>query len=110
MTHTRTRQAIFVAAIILALAHLAGAQSRPVRVLASNGVKAVVEALVPQCEKAIGRPLSIEFNSSSALKQGIDKGDPFDVAIVTSEMMDQLIKEGRIAPATRAAVARSGIG
>ena len=86
------------------------AQSRPVRVLASNGVKAFVEALVPQCEKAIGRPLSIEFNSSTMLKQGIDKGEPFDVAIVTSEMMDQLIKEGRIAAPTRAAIARSGIG
>jgi molybdate transport system substrate-binding protein len=118
MTHIKTWQSIVCGAVVVALAHSPRAQSRPVpsgvegpvRVLASNGVKAVVEELVPLCEKAIGRPLSIEFNSSAMLKQGIDKGDPFDVAIVTSELMDQLIKEGRIAAATRAAVARSGIG
>ena len=112
MTRTNTLRLVGVpTTVLVALFALdVVAQSRPVRVLASNGVKAVVEALVPQCEKAIGRPLSIEFNSSTMLKQGIDKGEPFDVAIVTSELMDQLIKEGKIAASTRAAVARSGIG
>jgi molybdate transport system substrate-binding protein len=40
----------------------------------------------------------------------MDKGEAFDVAIMTTEMIDDLIKAGTIAAGTRAGVARSGIG
>jgi hypothetical protein len=38
---------------------LAQTPPHPVRVLASNGMKAVVMELQPQLEKAVGHPLSI---------------------------------------------------
>ena len=55
----RSRVAI-IAAFAILLAPLATAQSTPIHVLVSNGVRAVVEDLQPQCEKAIGHPLSVE--------------------------------------------------
>ena len=97
-------------AFLFLISHSAGQQPSEVRVLASNGVKAVIEELVPRGERAIGHPLAVTFNSSQALKQSIDKGEAFDVAIMTTEMIDGLIKEGKIVTGTRAAVARSGIG
>jgi hypothetical protein len=39
------------------------AQGAPVRFLVSNGMKAAIEELRPQCERAIGRPLDIQFHS-----------------------------------------------
>lgn len=98
------------AALFIWLAQETHGQTPEIRVLASNGVKAVMEALLPQCERAVGRPVAIRFNSSTALKQSIDAGEAFDVAIVTTDMMDVLIKEGIIRAGTSAGVARSGIG
>jgi molybdate transport system substrate-binding protein len=86
------------------------AQTTEIHVLASNGIKAVLEQLRPQAEHASGRPLSIQFNSSSNLKQRIDGGEGFDVAIVTSELLDELTKEGKIVKGSTAGIARSGIG
>ena len=104
------RTSIFVVMAATLCTAGAAAQTAEVHVLASNGIKAVVEELRPQAERAIGRPLAIEFNSSSALKQRIEAGEAFDVAILTSELLDELTKAGKIASGTGAGIARSGIG
>ena len=89
---------------------LAVAQNAPVRVLASNGVKAVIDELKPQAEKAIGRPLAIEFGTSSAVKTRIEREEAFDVAILTSDVIGDLAKAGKIAAGTQTEIARCGIG
>jgi molybdate transport system substrate-binding protein len=81
-----------------------------IRVLCSNGMKAVVEEVRPQMERAVGHPLSIEFSSTASLKEKIDAGAAFDVAILTSEVLDALAKEHKIVAGTRANVARAGVG
>ena len=103
--------AIATAAVgFMFLAQEGTAQTADVRVLASNGVKAVMEALVPQAERAIGHPLAIQFNTSASLKQRIEGGEAFDVAVMTSDLIDDLLKQGKITAGTSAGVARSGIG
>jgi molybdate transport system substrate-binding protein len=86
------------------------AQPAPIRVLASNGVRAVLKDLIPQCERAVGRPLTVEFNTSAAIRRSIDANEPFDVAILASDVIDSLLKEGKLAPGTRTDIGRSGIG
>jgi|SRR5579863_8040128 len=100
---------IVVAGSILLFAQAGGAQT-PIQVLASNGVREVIESLKPQCESAIGRPLVTQYGSSTELLQRIAKNNPFDVVILTTEAIDSLIKDGKIAPGTRADIARAGIG
>jgi molybdate transport system substrate-binding protein len=94
----------------ICLLQAAAAPPAAVRVLASNGMKAVVEELQPQLERAAGHPLSIEYDSTAALKQKIDAGATFDVAILTSEAIGELVKDNKASPAGRADFARSGIG
>lgn len=86
------------------------AQPKEIHVLVSNGIRAVMEDVRPQAERTIGHPLAMDFNSSTALKQKIDAGDAFDVAIVTSDLMSELVKEGKIASGSSSGIARSGIG
>jgi molybdate transport system substrate-binding protein len=105
---TATVAAAFGCAVLIAWN--AAAQTAEVRVLVSNGVRAVMEQLRPEAERATGRRLAIEFASSSAVKKRIEGGEAFDVAIVTSEVIDALIGSGKIVSASRADVARSGIG
>ena len=86
------------------------AQGAEIRVVASNGVKAAIEALKPQIEKASGSTLSIDFNTAATQRERIEKGEPFDVAILTDDAIDALIKSGKLAAKERAELARVGIG
>ena len=85
------------------------AHAADIKVLASNGVKAAVEALKPQLEKVSGSTLSIEFSTTATLSERIEKGEPFDVAILTDDAMAALAKAGKVAP-TQTKLARVGIG
>lgn len=104
-----TLLAITVAAAFLS-APGGQAQGTAVRVLVSNGMKAAMEQLQPQCERAIGHPLAMQFHSTAAVKKQIEGGEQFDVTVITVEAIDDLTKEGKIAGETRANVARSELG
>jgi len=80
------------------------------RVLVSNGMKGTMEELQPQCEKAVGRSLAIQFGSTASLKKRIETGESFDVTIITTEAIGDLIKQGKLAGASRMDVGRSELG
>jgi molybdate transport system substrate-binding protein len=86
------------------------AQTAEVRVLASNGIKAVVEDLLPQAQGAIGHSISVQYRPTAALKQEIDAGEPFDVLIVTVESIAQLSKEGKTMGGEGTPISRVGVG
>jgi molybdate transport system substrate-binding protein len=101
---------VIVLALSLMQASQAGGQSAQIRVLCSNGLKAVVEELRARAEREVGHPMSIEFGTSVAIRQRIQSGESFDVAILSSEVLDELIKAGKIVARTRTDLGRSGIG
>jgi molybdate transport system substrate-binding protein len=108
------RALMMVLAIVVVVRGL-GAQQQPaprgeIRALASNGVRAVLDELLPHFERANGRRLAIQFGTTASIKQRIEKGEAFDVVIVTSEAIDDLIEAGKVVRATRVDLARSGIG
>jgi molybdate transport system substrate-binding protein len=108
----RTCSAIVAASFVVSFVFSpkAPAQTPSLNVMASNGVKAVLEELQKQAEGTVGRPLAIQFGTSIALTQRIEKGAPFDLVIMTTEAVDALAKEGRVTANTRATLGRSGIG
>lgn len=77
---------------------------------ASNGVRAALDRLGPACERASGRRLAIRYDAAAPLQRAIEAGEPCDAAILTEPAMAALTVAGHIAPASRAALARSGIG
>jgi molybdate transport system substrate-binding protein len=85
-------------------------KSAGLRVMASDGVKPAVNALLPEIERSSGEKVATEFNASKTLTQEILGGKAFDVAILTSENIAALIQQGKIVPDSRAEVARAGIG
>ena len=117
MKHTTVRVSAIAAGVLAAGIGLAlpfvqtiAAQTTELRVLCSNAVKAAVEELRPQIERSVGRRLAIQFDSSQRLRQKIDAGEPFDVAFLGSEMIDELIQKGTIAAGSRADIGRTGVG
>lgn len=77
-------------------------------VLSTNAVKSSMEKMLPQAEKAVGRPLAVEYSSTTSLKQRIADGATFDAAILTVDAMKDLVQQKKVSVATE--VARGGIG
>ena len=87
------------------------AHAADIKVLSTNAFRSVIAELGPQFERATGHKLAIKFvGGPDLVKRQINSGEAFDVAISISGVIDDLIKNGKIAPATRADVARTGIG
>jgi molybdate transport system substrate-binding protein len=101
---------VLISGLFSLLARTTPAQTRELRVMVSDGMKTVVEVLTPQIEDSTGRKLAARFNSSKNLRDKIQAGEPFDAAILTSDVLDDLIKQGKIAPDTRADISRTGMG
>lgn len=98
-----------VGAIIL-LSHGFAAQAAEVKILAGGPMARVLNELGPQFERDSGHKLVTRFAPTAGVKRAIDAGDTFDLAISNASAIDEWIKEGKIAAATRAAVAYAGLG
>ena len=96
--------------LMILLAHSVAAEAAEVKVLCAAAMKSVMIELGPRFEAATGHKLVIQFDVVGALKRQIDAGEKFDVAILTTPLIDDVIKESKIAAGTRADVARSGLG
>jgi len=105
-----TAAAAWALAACTLLAASASAQPVPLRMLCSNGMRAVVEELKPELERAGGQPLAIEFGTSAGVRQKIESGAAFDVAVLTVEVIDGLAKGGKVVPESVGALGRSAVG
>jgi molybdate transport system substrate-binding protein len=98
-----------VTGLVLLSARQAPAKDPDIRVLCSNGIKAAMEALIPEAERATGRSIVIQFSSSAVLRRSIDGGEPFDLAILTPGIVDDLIRAGKIQAGTHTDLASAAL-
>jgi molybdate transport system substrate-binding protein len=98
-----------LAAALFALAVHTKAAAADVNVLCSVGIKAVMEALAPEFERTTKNKVTVKYDLAATLKKEIEGGAPFDLAVLTPAMVDDLIKSGKIAGDSRAVIARSGL-
>lgn len=86
------------------------ANAAEIKVQSTVGVKTVVDELAPKFERESGHKLTIVFGVSNIMKRDIAAGVPFDLAIMTAPVADELIEQGKLVAATRTDVARGAIG
>ena len=97
-------------AVLIGLAQAGIAWAAEIKVLSSTGVRGVLVDLAPRFENATGHTLVTEYDVFAVLKRKIDAGLTFDVAILSPALIDDLIKQGKVAADTRAIVGRTGMG
>jgi len=110
--NTQLRTALLAAcipALLLPLAQNLAAQDE-IQILCSNGIRAAVEKLLPQYERSMGRRMKVQFGASAVFKRSIEGGEQFDLAILTPQLIEDLIKDGKIAAGTNVDIASTGIG
>src|SRR5262245_48319544 len=96
--------------LALLLAMGARVEAAEIRVFSTNALKTVLEELGPQFERSSGHKVSFHFGPTSELKTQVEKGAAFDLALLTEATTDDLIKQAKLAAATRTAIARSSVG
>ncbi len=80
-----------------------------IRLVATTALKTSIDELTPQFERASGHTLSASYGPSPRIAKQVAEGEFNDVTIVTAQGIEDLIKQGRIVPGSRADVARSAM-
>jgi molybdate transport system substrate-binding protein len=99
-----------IAAAIVMLTIATTARAADITVLCTNGVRAVVDELIPQFERTTGNKVRIQFEPSTQIRKRIDAGEPFDLAMMTTVLIDEEIAAGKLVEVSRTFLARSGLG
>ena len=80
------------------------------KVLCTNGVKAVTVELIPAAERTLGSSIEVDYASTMALMDKIAAGATGDLAVLSAEAIDELIGKGVLQRGSRIDLARSVIG
>jgi molybdate transport system substrate-binding protein len=95
---------------IALLAQGVAATAAEVKVMAGAGMRGAFGELVPQFERATGHKIVIQYGAGGTLRKQIEGGEAFDLVIIDSDEVDDLINQGKIAGDTRVDIVRAGIG
>jgi molybdate transport system substrate-binding protein len=99
--------------LIIAVASLllpGKSQAAEIKLLASSAMKGACLELIPQFEKATGHQVSAAWSSTPDVQKRISAGEAADLIILGDSGTEELIKQGKLAPGSRANFAKSGIG
>ncbi len=100
----------FAIAAAAALIVITGSvQAAEIDAMITTAMKAAIEELAPPFERAGGHTLRVSYGPSGGLARRLSGGEPADLIVVESKVLDELIKQGKVAPG-RTDAARTGIG
>jgi molybdate transport system substrate-binding protein len=80
------------------------------KVLCTNGVRAVTADLIPAIEQANRLAIMVDYGSTNLLMEKIAGGATGDLAVLSAEAIDDLISKGVLRAGSRTDLAKSAIG
>jgi len=87
------------------------AAAADIKVISGGAFKQVLNALAAQYEKESGNKLDLTYQTVGQHLKLIKSGEEqFDVAVLTPEAVDGLIKDGKVVAGSRADLAKTGVG
>ena len=81
-----------------------------IKVLSSIATKEAYLELVPQFENTTGHKVATTWSGTTAIMQRMAAGERYDLVIISSTELDELIRQGKIVSGSRVDLAKSGIG
>jgi molybdate transport system substrate-binding protein len=103
-------KARFIIAVAASLLLPNMSQASEIKLLASVAMKDAYLELLPQFEKATGHKVTAAWSSTPDIQRRIAAGEAADLVILGNSGTEELIKQGKLAPGSRANFAKSGIG
>jgi molybdate transport system substrate-binding protein len=93
---------VFVAATVVSAAEI--------KVLSTGSVQELLAALAPAFERATGHKLVVSIESGAVITGKVKAGDDADLVIAGVDLIEDLVKVGKIPAANRRNVLISGVG
>ena len=85
-------------------------QATDISVASTPGMKEVLDVLGAKFETLSGHKVSVQYLIPGPLRQRMASGEHFDVLIVSAQLLDALIHEGKVMAGSSTAIGRVGIG
>ena len=80
------------------------------KLIGSPGARGVVTELARQFERETGHKVAGDFVVIAVVKRRMEAGEAFDVVIPGPELMQELVKQGKVAADANAPFGRTGVG
>jgi molybdate transport system substrate-binding protein len=87
-----------------------GAVAAEIKVLSSNVFTGVLDEIGTSFERSAGHKLTIVYATAGMIRNRVQAGEIGDVTILPRPMMDEILRQGRIASGSIVDVARSAVG
>ena len=100
---------VLLAAAVVALSPQV-AQTAEIKVIAANALKDGYAELVASFEKSSGHKVATTWAGTVNATKRVSDGEVYDLVIIGSNNIDQLIAAGKVAAGSRADFAKTGIG
>jgi len=107
---TVRRRIVGVGLTLAALSVSAVVEAAEIRVLSTVGVQPATPEIIAQFEGATGHRIAVTYGLAAVLKTKFLEGEPADVLILTSPIVDDLVQQGKVAPGSKVDIGRSGVG
>jgi molybdate transport system substrate-binding protein len=99
-----------LAIALLTFSAWGAAESDEIQLLSTVGMQPAVPDLLAQFERSTGHTVKVTWGLAAVLKKQFTEGTPADVLLLTSPLVEDLVRQGKVAAGSKVDVARSGIG
>lgn len=76
----------------------------------SNSLRGALSDLLPAFERASGLHVEVSYDPAKVMMERIGRGETADAVIIGGSAINELVKQGKIAPGSKRAFASCGIG
>jgi molybdate transport system substrate-binding protein len=84
--------------------------SATIEVMSTTALKSALDEIVPRFERASGNKVNFTWMPSAQIATRVGRGERFDIAVATAEVIGELIDHGAVAAGSVVNIARSEIG
>ena len=86
------------------------ANAAEIKVLSANVFTGVLDDLAHDFERTTGHKVTIVYGTAGAIRNRVQGGEFGDITILTRPMLDEVVRQGRVAPGSTVDLARSAVG
>jgi molybdate transport system substrate-binding protein len=86
------------------------AEADEIKVLGAGAVRSIVTELAEAFRRETGHTVTLTFGTVGVIRQKLSAGEPADVVIMTDVAIDEMARQGAVAPGSRTDIARTAIG
>lgn len=76
----------------------------------SNSLRGALGELIPRFERSSGHAVSISYDPAKVMMERIARGESADLAILGGSAIEDLVRQGKVAPASKRTIASCGVG